>query len=163
MNFAKMLHMSPIFLIGLAFASVPLFFWYPFFTNGSSYFEGESELLCISVCMPLPFFIAGLALLSGSIQGTRESLETYVEPEQHVEHGSDPLTNAQSGTWFPSAATSHAPHPDGSSSKAASNDSEASTSTTPCDEEATASNPALAKDANDAGGVFWDTKPVDED
>jgi len=163
MNFAKMLHMTPLFFLGLAFASVPLFVWYPFFTNGSSYFEDESELLCISICFPIPFFFAGLLLLSASIRGTRESLEIYVEPEQHVEHGSDPLTNAQSGTWFPSTAAVHAPHPDDSSSKAATNDTEVSSSTTPSEEDATASNPALAKDANEAGGVFWDTKPVDED
>jgi len=162
MNFLKMLHMTPPFFLGLAFASAPLLFWSPCFTDGSSCIAGVSDILCIGVCSS-PFFIAGLALLSLSIQGTRESLEIYVEPEQHAEHGSDPLTNTQSGTWFPSAATVHASHPDGSTSKAATNDSEASTSTTPSDEEATASNPALAKDANEAGGVFWDTTPVDED
>jgi len=162
MNFAKMLHMSPLLFLGLAFASIPLFVWYPFFTNGSSAYGGDSDMACVGVCM-LPLFIVGLVFLSLSTQGIRESLEIYVEPEQHVEHGSDPLTNAQSGTWFPGEATLHAPHPDGSTSKAATNDSEASTSTTASDEEATASNPALAKDANEAGGVFWDTNPVDDD
>jgi hypothetical protein len=103
-----------------------VFFWYPFFANGSSYFEGESEMLCITICCPIPFFVAGLGLLSSAIQGARVELETYVEFEPHVEHETDPLNNADSETSFPSVAAVKAPRPDNHSSMDVIDDPEAS-------------------------------------
>lgn len=159
MNLAKMLNMTPLLFLGLSFASVPVFFWYPFFANGSSYFEGESELFFISICCPIPFFIAGLAMLSAAIQGYRTELETYVEPEQHLEHGTDASNDAYKGTWFPSTAVVEAAHPDDPSITGATDESGASFPTTPSGEVAL--DPA--KDPDKAEGVFWELKPVDDD
>lgn len=157
MNIVKMFHMMPLFLVGLAFASVSVFILY------TAVQGGDPDFYCVGICFGIPFGLAGLAMLSGAIQGIRTEVETYVVLEQHVEYGTDPLNNAQSGTWFPSQAAVQASRPDDPSSTGATDDSEVSSSATPSDEAAKASNLEPAKDADEAGGVFWDTKPVDED
>ena len=95
MNIVKMFHMMPLFLVGLAFASVSVFILY------TAVQGGDPDFYCVGICFGIPFGLAGLAMLSGAIQGIRTEVETYVVLEQHVEYGTDPLNNAQSERGSP--------------------------------------------------------------